>query len=216
MSSGHPTVGDNNEKKSCARNIELIKAGPNNYFEGILNKTTFKWFADEDFVPLGIDLRSLADVKDARLWMPPAQVLDTGAQLYTQVYQGYSDTCYVLAALSSISLNRRVFHRILLNKETSQSGYYIVRLWIRGKPWLINVDDRVAFYPGTQSTVHARISQYGTYWPLIVEKAWAKIKGGYKEAGFGFASNALRALTGLPVFDHFTKQMKADDVWQEL
>ena len=89
----------------------------------------------------------------------------------------------------------------------------MVRFWIRGKPWLVNVDDRVPFLPGTDTPAHARISQYNSFWPLIAEKAWAKINGGYIEGGNGFASNAMRALTGVPVFDYMTKDLPHEDIW---
>ena len=51
---------------------------------------------------------------------------------------------------------------------------------------------------------------------MMLEKAWAKIKGNYELARGGFVSNGLRALIGSPVFRYRTSSLDADTVFDML
>ena len=77
---------------------------------------------------------------------------------------------------------------------------------MRGKPWIITVDDYFAFN-GPFFAPTLKYAKYGKYnrnqaalWPVILEKAWAKVMGSYEATGGGFYDNAIRWLVGSPVF----------------
>lgn len=40
------------------------------------------------------------------------------------------------------------------------------------------------------------MNKYNTFWPLIIEKAWAKVKGGYGKIMYGSSSTVIEAFTG--------------------
>lgn len=46
---------------------------------------------------------------------------------------------------------------------------------------------------------------------MLLEKAWAKVKGNYEMADGGFVENGLRSLVGSPVFSYSTAGMPDDD-----
>ena len=48
---------------------------------------------------------------------------------------------------------------------------------------------------------------------MLVEKAWAKVKGGYASAEQGQPENALSALLGVPVFRYQTIELVAADIF---
>jgi hypothetical protein len=77
---------------------------------------------------------------------------------------------------------------------------YGVQFYIRGKPWVVTVDDKLLF-DGT-SLKYMYASDNGAMWATILEKAWAKAKGNYAQTNGGFVVNGLRALTGAPTFTY--------------
>ena len=48
-------------------------------------------------------------------------------------------------------------------------------------------------------------------WPLIVEKAFSKVKGNYEMTDGGNLVNGLRMLTGAPVFTYSLRYFVEDD-----
>lgn len=51
-------------------------------------------------------------------------------------------------------------------------------------------------------------------WAAVIEKAWAKVKGNYQISGEDFGSNAIRALSGVPVFIYYNKDLTVDEAWK--
>ena len=48
----------------------------------------------------------------------------------------------------------------------------------------------------------------GLMWGPIIEKAWGKVKGSYGNADGGYIENGLRALTGSPVYQFYTDNIR--------
>mmetsp|Transcript_14015 Transcript_14015/g.23811 ORF Transcript_14015/g.23811 Transcript_14015/m.23811 type:complete len:225 (+) Transcript_14015:520-1194(+) len=56
-------------------------------------------------------------------------------------------------------------------------------------------------------------------WPMLLEKAWAKMKGTYTASEAGRSGDPLSAFVGCPVFAHFNlfdAEADSDTVWQSL
>ena len=51
---------------------------------------------------------------------------------------------------------------------------------------------------------------------MILEKAWAKIHGGYLNIAAGLTREALRDLTGACCKTFFTKKTKSDTLWKKM
>jgi hypothetical protein len=123
------------------------------------------------------------------------------------VTQGQSATCYIVAAVASVAGKfPNMVRDVFVNNQNDQ-GIYAVRLYIRGKPWLITIDDTVLFRdvynpnPFFGGVNPADMSMFSA----LIEKAWAKMKGNYLNANNGYTQSGLRALTNAPVFTYFTK-----------
>lgn len=63
---------------------------------------------------------------------------------YADVTQGNGGTCYVMASIASLAKFPEYVRSVFLN-DYNEQGIYALRFYIRGKPWLITIDDKVLF-----------------------------------------------------------------------
>ena len=82
--------------------------------------------------------------------------------------------------------------------EYCDEGIYRLSLYIAGRWRTVTVDDYIPCLPyGTP--FFAEIQGSNSIWLSVIEKAFAKIFGGYKYLDGGSATEALRMLTGAPL-----------------
>lgn len=79
-----------------------------------------------------------------------------------------------------------------------------VRLYIKGKPWVISIDEYSLFYGyGNKVLKFGKESlDDRAIWGSVLEKAWAKARGNYVRANGDTNVNGISTLTGVPVFDY--------------
>ena len=54
--------------------------------------------------------------------------------------------CYLISSLSSLTKHEEfIRNKIFITKNVNKAGIYTLRLFVRGKPWLITIDDEFAF-----------------------------------------------------------------------
>ena len=93
-----------------------------------------------------------------------------------------------MASLSALGKKPEAVKNLFITKEVNKVGLYTLKLYIRGKPWLITIDDSLQFendtfihrwFTGVQpNALLARPSdQYPSLWALLLEKAFAKYLG---------------------------------------
>ena len=118
-----------------------------------------------------------------------------------------------MAAMAGLGEFPDLVRGTFVNHEKNNAGIYGVRFYIRGKPWVVSVDDIHLFrYPTLNPAylVFARQSQdNNAIWGSVLEKAWAKVKGNYLNANGDLVKNGLRALTGIPVFSYPTSEINS-------
>jgi calpain-12 len=90
-----------------------------------------------------------------------------------------------------------------------------LRFFIRGKPWIVTIDDEVLTYDGNLN--FAMLGESKNLWAPLMEKAFAKMKGNYATANGGFVPNGLRSLVGCPISDYLSEdQADYSLVWSEM
>ena len=138
--------------------------------------------------------------------------------------QGYLGDCYILASIGAVARFEALRNGIFLNREKNARGIYGVRFYIRGKPWVLAVDDR--FFFSTQTSPHSlkfgKSKDPKALWIPVMEKAWAKVKGNYANSQGGFVQTGFRYMTGSPFETYdltaatYNSQAGVDSLWDTL
>ena len=139
----------------------------------------------------------------------------------TDIQQGYLGDCYLLCAISSLAERPSLIYRLFDTDQPNDYGVYAVWLNIDGLWREIIMDD---YFPVIKKRDKIEIAFSQTteneLWPLLLEKAYAKVYGNYSRIDAGFPLYALRDLTGAPYknidFDHKMNKKKLDALWKEL
>mmetsp|Transcript_38563 Transcript_38563/g.58712 ORF Transcript_38563/g.58712 Transcript_38563/m.58712 type:complete len:277 (+) Transcript_38563:460-1290(+) len=110
---------------------------------------------------------------------------------------------------------------IFLNKEDNEAGIYGLRFFIRGKPWVVTIDDVIPFIgsESSPSLTYARLAdmpaENGAYWGPVLEKGWSKVKGSYILSEGGWVENGIGALLGFPTFTFYSSSMDSTlELWE--
>lgn len=112
------------------------------------------------------------------------------------IAQGQAGDCYLLAALSSIAKqNPKVIENAIHQKP---DGTYTVRFYEDKKPVDVTIDGKL---PKDRwgSLEYASGTNHSELWPALIEKAYAKWKGGYDAIGNGgWPADALSQISNRP------------------
>jgi len=129
----------------------------------------------------------------------PFKILGPSGIQFHDIDQGHLATCYFLAALASIAYYHPVvLSNMFVDRGTWDENIYKTRWWINGRETIISVDNTI---PGNQHEPwFTKWSRTGEWWPVILEKTWAKIFGSFKAVEYGWWSEAVAAMTRAPVY----------------
>ena len=146
------------------------------------------------------------------------------------VCQGQLGDCYLMGALSVISrIPRQAMNLfpsckqdVLRNhehrppQEYNKAGIYAIRFW-RGNAWRIVVVDDYIPCGKDGLPCFANLSPGSCeFWPLVVEKAYAKLNGSYEAIISGKENQALQDFTGgVPVFIQIGHRIKEEHTGEE-
>lgn len=61
------------------------------------------------------------------------------------IMQGSAGTCYIEAALGALAEFPDLVKNVFITQEKNSAGIYAFRFYIRGKPWIVTVDDYFLF-----------------------------------------------------------------------
>lgn len=157
---------------------------------------TFKWKRTKEIYPEGYG------------------VFDDQPIKHSEIKQGLLGTCYLISALvASISHLNRITD-LFITKEVNEAGLYMVRFLINGQYKIITVDDYFPVDPNTGIPAFSH-STKSLIWPLIIEKAWAKLNGSFENIMSGYAHDVLSFLLPGPseYIDLTHEDYKAEDLW---
>ena len=98
---------------------------------------------------------------------------------------------------------------LFLWKDYNKSGVYILALCINGLWECVIIDDLFPYSYKKKGPAFNH-SKTNELWVMIIEKAWAKIHGGYMNIAAGLTREALWDLTGASAKTYFTEKAKND------
>uniref|UniRef100_A0A674JDH6 Calpain 13 n=1 Tax=Terrapene triunguis TaxID=2587831 RepID=A0A674JDH6_9SAUR len=113
------------------------------------------------------------------------------------IIQGEIGDCWVLAALGSLTLQRQFLENVLPKDQgfkENYAGIFHFRFWHFGDWVDVVIDDQLPFLNGRYLSVQPR--SRNEFWPSLLEKAYAKLRGSYQNLHWGYISDALVDLTG--------------------
>ena len=188
----------------------MIKKGQRYEDESFNGREMLYWLAYEDLSKFrdyewnlwfgNLSFSRLGDV------YPDATMFGNNNPQWHDIMQGMAGTCYIEASLASLAEFPDLVKSVFLTQEKNDAGVYAFRFYIRGKPWVVTVDDNFLFTndmtTGERQPYFARIDKNQQFWAMMLEKAWAKVKGTYTMADGGFVQNGLRSLVGCPVISY--------------
>lgn len=90
----------------------------------------------------------------------------------------------------------QLVERLFLTKEYNEEGVYRLRICKNGEWYEVVIDDYFPCFP-SGGPLFSR-GQGNELWVLILEKAYAKLHGGYKNIVGGNPHEAMMDLTGCP------------------
>ena len=190
-----------------------------------LQKTN-KNFQDHDFpskVTSITNNRSHADFKafaDA-VWKRPHEIFECD---YNEIHlfdniepsdiaQGILGVCYLLSSLSVLAEYPTRLAPIYLNTKANKYGVYGLKMYLRGIPTEIVVDDYFPCFEDKNLPLFAR-PKGKELWVMLAEKAWAKIFKTYIACEIGFMDEALECLLGAPSCRYITQAQEVDKIWE--
>lgn len=155
----------------------------------------YRWAATNEIFPGGYDIAGHA--------VSPSDVC-----------QGELGDCYFVCAISSVAEVPDRIRRLFLSKRPNRVGAQCIALFITGIWEEIIVDDILPVK--SDNTLGFARSRGNDLWVSLIEKAWAKVHGGYANIPNGTISEALVAMTGCPVAFFPLLQERDEENWRAI
>eukprot|EP00667_Euglena_gracilis_P005743 EG_transcript_5784 len=156
---------------------------------------------------------------DTPTWIPAAQLygakacfkaISTGAFKEMDpddINQGEVGDCWFLAGLAGAALFEDQLMRLVCTRRDDTLGVFEFTFRPEGRAIKVCVDDGVPIVTGLSGKrvayCHSRTE--GELWPILVEKAYAKLYGGYQAISGGLQAHAISDLLGVEYFFIFLK-----------
>lgn len=119
--------------------------------------------------------------------------------------EGDVQDSWLLNAAAALAEWPERIQNIFTNPQFSAEGIYELTFFVKGIANQVVIDDRLAM-DSNQMPLNARETKSDALWLILLEKAFAKLNVNYANLEDGHVQEALRILTGLPVFTYKTKQ----------
>ena len=122
---------------------------------------------------------------------------------------------YFYSVLSALSQFPSLFNKIILTKEYNQNGFYKLLLFIDGEFQIIYIDDFFPCIKNSNILYFIKPSNF-EFWAILIEKAWAKVNGGYQNIINSWPVDLFRTLTGSSCQEIIHDELTSDELFYEL
>lgn len=126
--------------------------------------------------------------------------------LIDDVVQGALGDCYYLSALSALAEYKERIINIFKTREINELGCYRIKCYIHGEEVELIIDDYfpcIGLNHEPQLAFSSVERQDNNIWPLLLEKAWAKVNKNYNNIIEGTAAQAFQFLTPSGIEMHY-------------
>lgn len=121
--------------------------------------------------------------------------------IFSSAQQGALGDCYFISSMVMFDSRPGALEDLFVTDETNTATAYTIKFNVGGKDAYVTVDDYVpvVMKGGKLLPVYADSMYEGEIWPMIMEKAWAKLVGSYAAIESGNSWWTLSHLTNDPV-----------------
>lgn len=197
------------------------------YHNQLPNPYDDKLYTDELFPPdlvslIGINDNESASYSKAIQWKRLSEIFkDHHYCLFNEeislndINQGNVGNCYFISVLVSLINYQNVIKSIFKSMTINKNGYYELVFFIDGKSQIVIIDDFVPYNIIQNELLFSKPNR-NEVWVVLIEKAWAKVLGGYHNMIGGYPYVAFQTLTGFPSKRIFTDDYNnnKDEIWQ--
>ena len=127
------------------------------------------------------------------------------------VIQGEISDCYFLSSVANLCKFPELILNIFKTKTINEEGYFEIIFHIDGVKQIVIIDDYLPIYKKTKKPCFAQPHQ-NKIWAMLLEKAWAKINGGYANIIKGLPCEAFEFLTGMGSLTYDTNNRSKDEL----
>jgi len=133
------------------------------------------------------------------------------------INQGEIGNCYLMSSLSSLANYPQLLAEVFRGIKVKEKGAIEVVLRIDGEWQIVLIDDYFPCSPETGKLIYAH-PLGNELWVPIIEKAWAKVNGGYMYINAGSPTEVLEAMTSFPIIEqnHTSDNFNNIDFWKIL
>ena len=111
------------------------------------------------------------------------------------VIQGNLGDCYFFVAVSNLCKYPEKIRKMFKQSSKNEKGFYEIEFFIDGEKQIVIVDDYFPVDKNTKMLTYAKANK-NQIWVALLEKAWAKINGGYINIISGRIFEALEFMIG--------------------
>ena len=186
-----------NEQSLFSKNSKGIYTDNENgpKFASIINKDEIEWKRISDLYPNNILYDDNMDIEDIR--------------------QGKLGICYFLCTLAQLTKYQKLLLQIFKTKKSNNQCYYEIIFFINGEYKIVLIDDFIPVIKNSNEPYFSKPNN-NEIWVILLEKAWAKVNGGYTNIINGWPSELLTCLTGFPsnfiIIDEY-ENCNIDDIY---
>ncbi|XP_035479599.2 calpain-9 [Scophthalmus maximus] len=153
-------------------------------------------FVDYHF-PLGeLEMHSGVQWKRPKELCSSPQFIVKGATRL-DIRQGKLNDCWLLSAIASLAMHSSLLIKVMPPGQSFQDGYngsFTFRFWQYGLWEEVRIDDLLPTRDNKLLFLSSPDKQ--EFWSSLLEKAYAKLKGGYRSLDMGFPHEAMVDMTG--------------------
>jgi hypothetical protein len=130
-----------------------------------------------------------------------------------RVLEGQLGDCFFIAAVSLLCQRPEIVRSLFAWQELQSCGAMVCKFFHGGQWKAVIVDDRSPCNPDNQRPMFGHTTRLPEMWLTLLEKAYAKLYGGFENISGGNISEALRDLTGCAVQDY---NLESNEVKEEI
>ncbi len=179
---------------------------------------------DGNFIDAQIGEEKSAKINLAEIeWKRASEIFDNNYSLFDDkvecddIKQGHLGNCYFLSSLAALTEYPQLITQVFKTKSISSNGYYEIVLFIDGIWQVVILDD---FFPVEQGTNKLSFAKPNgnELWVILLEKAWAKVNGGYANTISGLTTDPVAAITGFTTqaLEHKDYETISEELWSIL